>query len=157
MPGGGEGMDAHRGADRDLVAVADRSSSVGNLVGSVDEILRIGLLGQRQAPGDVVVVDVSLEHVRDRYRFAGGEVEDAVDVTLRVDHHRHLAVVHQVAAVTQRRRLDRNDRRHQPRGRCGWRLFGVPLRCGLRRSHRAQVPSVPLLMGGQRLSRRHAA
>jgi hypothetical protein len=137
MPGGGEGTDAHRSADRDLVAVADRSSSIGNLVGTIDEVPRIGLLGQRQAPGDVVVVDVGLEHVRDHYRFAGGEVEDAVDVTLRVDHQRHVAVVHQVAPVTQRRRLDRNDRRHQPRGPCGRRLLGVPLRRGRRRCHRS--------------------
>ena len=45
-----------------------------------------GRAGQGQPAGEVVVVDVGLEHVADRDPTAGGRGQDPVDVPLRVDH-----------------------------------------------------------------------
>jgi hypothetical protein len=59
------------------------------------------------AAGDVVVVDVRLEHVRDPHAGRVREFQDAVDVPLRVDHERDGAVMRQVAAVAEGRRVDR--------------------------------------------------
>ena len=52
-------------ADLDDVAVADRDPLVGHRVGGVDVVRRAGRPRQRQAAGDVVVVDVGLEDVGD--------------------------------------------------------------------------------------------
>ena len=111
VPGCGQGPHHHRRAHGHVLIVGDRGPVVGDLVGGVDEVRGAGALGQGQAAGDVVVVDVGLEHVADPHAFGGGQVEDAVDVALRVDHERHLPVVDEVAAVAQGRGLDRDDRR----------------------------------------------
>ena len=67
---------------------------------------RAGALGQREPTGHVVVVDVRLEDVGEPHPVLLEQVQDAVDVTLRIDHERDLAVVDDVAAITQGRGLD---------------------------------------------------
>jgi len=57
-------------------------------------------------------VDVGLGDVGDPHAVALGQRGDPVDVPLRVDHDRHAAIVRQVAAVPERRRLDRHDLDH---------------------------------------------
>jgi hypothetical protein len=65
------------------------------------------------AAGDVVVVDVGLEDVRDRDVRLRGELEHAVDVALGVDDDRDPPVVGEVAAVTEGGRVDRDDGGHR--------------------------------------------
>ena len=64
------------------------------------------------AAGDVVVVDVGLQHVGDAQAPLLGEVGDAVGVALGVDDHGDLAVGDEVAAVPQGRGLDGEDVDH---------------------------------------------
>ena len=96
----------------DHVAVGDRVPVERHRVGGVHVVGRAGRAGQGQAAGDVVVVDVGLEHVGHRDPAAGGQREHPVDVALRVHHERDRAVGDQVAPVAQRRRLDRHDVGH---------------------------------------------
>ena len=103
--------------------VGDRRAVVGHLIGGVDEVPGSDAFGQGQAAGDVVVVDVGLEHVADPHALLGGQVEDAVDVALGIDHERHLAVVDEIAAITQGRGLDRDDRRDLLAGPLGAELI----------------------------------
>ena len=112
VPGGGEHPDPHRPPDRHHVAVDDRGPVERHRVGCVHVIGRAGGAGQGQAAGDVVVVDVGLEHVGHRDPAVGGQGEYPVDVALRVDHERGRAVGDQIAPVAQRRRLDRHDVGH---------------------------------------------
>ncbi len=88
---------------------------IGNVIGCVDVVGRAGDLRKGQSAGDVVVVDVGLEDVGDEYTRRADELEHAVDVTLRVDHERDLAVMDEVAAVPQGRGLDGDDGDHQGR------------------------------------------
>src|SRR6476620_11576566 len=64
-----------------------------------------------QVAGEVVVVDMRLEHVRDPHPLTARQLDNAVEVALCVDHERALTVVDQVTAIPERRGLDRNDRR----------------------------------------------
>ncbi len=73
---------------------------------------RAGQASQLQAAGDVVVVHVGLHHMRDPRPQPPGHREHPVHVTLRVDHHRHLTISGEVAAVTQRRGLDHLNVNH---------------------------------------------
>ena len=63
--------------------------------------MRAGGAGQFQTAGDVIVVNVGFQYVGDLHAAVGGEVEDPVDVALRVDHHRDVTVGDQVAAVAE--------------------------------------------------------
>jgi hypothetical protein len=96
-------------AHRDDVAGPDRVALVGDLVLGVDVVRRAGALGEGEAAGQVVVVDVGLEDVGEPRPRVVEQGEHAVDVALRVDHQGHLAVVHEVAAVAQGGSLDRDD------------------------------------------------
>ena len=100
-PGVASARDPHPVPDLDGLAVRDRGALEGDLVGGIDEVRRTGAPGQGEAAGDVVVVDVGLEDVGQPDLVLGQQVEDPVDVALRVDHERDLAVVDEVAAVTQ--------------------------------------------------------
>ena len=55
-------------------------------------------------------MDVCLEDVGEPDPVLGDQVQHAVDVALRVDDKRDLTVMDDIAAVTQGRRLDRDDR-----------------------------------------------
>ena len=110
MAGGRQRGHPHPAADLDRLAVTDRGPLEGDLVLGVDVVRRAGALGQSEAAGDVVVVDVGLEDVGQPHLVLLQQVQDAVDVALRVDHEGDLAVVDHVAAVAERGRLDRNDR-----------------------------------------------
>ena len=81
----------------------------GDLVGRVHVVRRAGAPGQCQPAGHVVVVDVGLEDVGEPDVVFLEQVQHPVDVALRVDHERDLAVVDEVAAVAQGGRLDRDD------------------------------------------------
>jgi hypothetical protein len=109
VPGGGQDAYPHGVADSQQVAVADAGAVEGDGVVGVDVVGRAGRRGEGVPAGDVVVVDVGLEDVGDPDALGGGEGEDPVDVSLRVDDERDPAVVDQVAAVTQGRGVDRQD------------------------------------------------
>jgi hypothetical protein len=113
VAGGGEHRDPHPVADPDDVAVAHRHPFEGDVVVGVDVVGRAGRLGQGEAAGHVVVVDVRLEHVGDPHARLGGQRQDAIDVALRVHHDGHFAVVGQVAAIAERGGVERNDGRHR--------------------------------------------
>lgn len=106
---GGKHGEAHAVTDLDDVAVADLGPLEGDLVGAVDQVGRAGGPRESETASDVVVVDVGLEDVGQAHVVLGQQIEDPVDVALRVDHERDLAVVDQVAAVAQGRGLDRDD------------------------------------------------
>jgi hypothetical protein len=53
---------------------------------------------------------MGLEDMRQPNAVLVQQIENAVDVSLRVDHEGHLAVVHKVTAVPETRRFERNDR-----------------------------------------------
>ncbi len=65
--------------------------------------------GEGEATGDVVVVQVRLDDVGEAQAALVQDGEQAVEVALRVDDHRHGAVVHQVGPVAQRRRRHGDD------------------------------------------------
>ena len=116
VAGGGQHPHPQRRADVDDVAVPHPGPLVGHRVVGVHVIRGAGRAGQRQPAGDIVVVDVGFEDVGDPNAGRGGQVQDPVDVALRVDHEGDPPVVDQVAAVAQRRRLDRHDRGATGRG-----------------------------------------
>ena len=62
--------------------------------------------GEREAARHVVVVHVRLGDVGDPHAGVVGQRDNPVDVTLRVDDQGGFTVVHQVAAIAERRRLD---------------------------------------------------
>ena len=64
-------------------------------------------------------MDVGLEDVGEPDVVLGQQVEHAVDVALRVDDEGDLAVVDEVAAVAERRGLDRDDRQVVSEGALG--------------------------------------
>ena len=99
-------------AGLDHVPVAHRHPLVGDRVVGVDAVLRADLLSEAEAPGDVVVVDVGLEHVRDAQPTRLGDGQHSVDVALRVDHHGDRSVVSDIRTVTQRRGVQGDDLDH---------------------------------------------
>ena len=109
VPGSRQRGHPHPAPDLDGLRVADRGALEGDLVGGVDVVRRAGAPGQRQPTGHVVVVDVGLEDVGEPDTVLLEQVQHPVDVALRVHHERDLAVVDEVAAVTQGGCLDRDD------------------------------------------------
>src|SRR5690606_14909296 len=91
------------------VTVAHGEPLETHLVVGGDHVLRPHLARQRVAAGDVVVVDVRLEHVGDLQPTRGDEFQDAVDVALRVDDHGVPPVVREVTAVPQGGCVDDDD------------------------------------------------
>jgi hypothetical protein len=112
VAGGGERPQPQL-AGLDHVAVSDRGPPERHLIGRVHVIGGAGGAGQRVAAGDIVIVQVGLENVRDLRAALGGKPEHPVEVPLRVDDQRCLAVRHQVAAVSQGLRLDRANLDHR--------------------------------------------
>jgi len=104
----GDRGDPHPRPDLDGFAVAHRGPLEGHLVLGVDQIRGAGAPGEGEAAGDVVVMDVGLEDVRQPQAILGEQGQDAVDVPLRVHHEGNLAVMHEVTAVAQRGRLQRD-------------------------------------------------
>ena len=109
VTGGGERPNAHPLTDLDDVAVADRGALERDLVLGVDVVRRTRRLREREPAGDVVVVDVGLEDVREPHPVGLEHVEHPVDVALGVDHEGDPPVVDEVAAVTQGGGLDHPD------------------------------------------------
>ena len=91
VAGGGERGDRNL-AHADDVAVGQRLVRVGDagLLRDVDG--RTSRLHQPPVAGDVVGMVVRLEHVLDAEAVLFGESEVVVDLPLRVDHRRRLAV-----------------------------------------------------------------
>jgi hypothetical protein len=94
------------------VSVVHRQPLVLDGVVGVDAVLRTDLLGEPEAAGHVVVVDVRLEHVRDAQATRLGDGQHPVDVALRVDDHGDGAVVGDVGAVAERRGVQGDDLDH---------------------------------------------
>ena len=92
------------------IAVTHPDPVEADRVVGVDQVRRTGRPGQRIPAGDVVVVDVRLDDMRDPHPGPRGRREHPVDVPLRVDHQGDLPVVHQVAPIPETGRLDRHDR-----------------------------------------------
>jgi hypothetical protein len=109
----GDHPDPEDVADGDEVAVAQRHAVEAHRVVGVDVVRRAGSPCQGEVAGDVVVVQVRLEDVCDGDAFGDGEVEDPVDVALRVDDERGGAVVDEVAAIAERRGVERQDPEHR--------------------------------------------
>ena len=109
VAGGSQRGDAHPSTHLDDLSVRNGGAVEGHVVLAVDEVLGTGALRESEPAGDVVVVDVGLEDVGEAHVVLLEQGEDAVDVALRVDHEGDLAVVHEVAAVAERRGLDRDD------------------------------------------------
>ena len=105
--GDGEAAGAEPGA------VADTRPAERDVLGGRHDVGRPGRPGQRQAAGHVVVVDVGLQHVRDAHAMLGCDRQDPVDVPLGVDDDRCLAVVREVAAISQPGGLDGHDLEHR--------------------------------------------
>jgi len=131
VAGGGQHPHPQGCADFDDVAVPHPGPLVADGVVGVHVVRGAGLARQRQPAGDIVVVDVGFEDVGDPDARGSGEIQDPVDVALRVDHERDPPIVDQIAAVPQRRRLDREDRgrRCGLRGRCPVSGWLGPWRC----------------------------
>jgi len=115
VPWSVDGAHPHPIADLDDLAVTDRCAVEGDLVVGVDQVRRSRGPCQRDATGDVVVVDVGLEDMSQPNAVVPDDLQDAVDVALRVDDERHLAVVDEIAAVAERRCFDRADRHARAR------------------------------------------
>jgi len=115
MARGGQHPHPHPVADRDHVPIGDAGPVEGHLVGGVDVVGRPGGPGQRQPAGHVVVVQMGLEHVGDPHTLGRGQVQHPVNIPLRIHHHGNVAVVREVAPVTQRGRVDRRDLDAGPR------------------------------------------
>jgi hypothetical protein len=111
VAGGEERADPHEPA-LEHVAVPQTDTVEPHRVGGVEAVGGIEHRRERVSPGDVVVVHVCLDDVRDVEAVLVQHVQDAVDVALRVDHDGVRAVVRDVAAVTERSRLDRDDADH---------------------------------------------
>ncbi len=109
VAGGRQHSDAHTSTHLDDVSVRYGGAGEGDVVLAIDEVLGAGPLRESEAAGDVVVVDVGLEDVREAYGVLVEEGQHAVDVALRVDDERDLAVVHEVAAVAEGRGVDHED------------------------------------------------
>jgi hypothetical protein len=107
VTGRGQRGHPHPRADRDRVAVPDRRPLEGDAVVRVHVVRRSGGPGEGQASGQVVVVDVGLEDVGHRDPVALEQREHPVDVALRIDDERELAVVDDVAPIAERGSLDR--------------------------------------------------
>ena len=101
-----------RGQVVDVYAVADPAAREGHLVVRVQVVRRSRRLGEREPAGEVVVVDVGLQHVADLQPALGDQVKDPVDVALGVHHDGDLAVGCEVAAVAETRGLDRLNLDH---------------------------------------------
>ena len=134
MPGGGDHPYSHRRPDRHHIAVGDRDPVERHRVGGVHVVGRAGRAGQGQSASDIVVVDVSLEHVGHRDPAACGQGQYPVDVALRVYDKRGRAVGDQVAPVAQRRRWDRDYVGH---------CCPLPLRLGKSRVLLREQTSLP--------------
>ena len=109
VAGGRQRGDAHASTHLDDLSVRHGGAGEGHVVLAVDEVVGTGPLREREAAGDVVVVDVGLEDVGEAYAVLVEEGQHAVDVALRVDHERDLAVVHEVAAVAEGGGVDHED------------------------------------------------
>ena len=96
-------------ADADGVAVPDGGAVEGDLVVGVDEVRGTRAQRQGETAGDVVVVEVRLQDVGQPDAVTLEDLEHPVDVALRVDDERDLAVVHDVRAVAERRSVDRDN------------------------------------------------
>jgi len=108
VPGSGDHPDT-QAAGGELVPVAQRMPLEGDLVTGVDAIARTGTPGKLATAAQVVIVDVRLEHVRDRRAALTENHFDPVQVTLPIHHDAREPVGNDVTAVTELRRLDDVD------------------------------------------------
>src|SRR5215475_13734514 len=115
---GGDRSDLHPRPDPDDLTVAHRRALEGHLILSVDEVGSSGAPRERESAGDVVVVDMGLEDVSQPQALLVEQAQDSVDVPLGVHHEGDLAVVHEIAAVAQRGRVERDNRDHPGPPRC---------------------------------------
>lgn len=111
----GDRGDSHPWTDLDDLSVPDRRALEGHAVLGVDQVVRTGTPGQCQAPGDIVVVDVGLEHMGQSQAVPFEQRDHPVDVALGVHDEGLFAVVHEIAAVAQCRCLE-GDHRDAGRG-----------------------------------------
>jgi len=111
VPGGLQHPDLQR-AHGQQVAVVDRAPVEGDLLAALQPVGRAGPTGELQAPADVVVVQVRVQHQHARPTALGQHRLEPVQVALRIDDQRlapRAALADDVAAVTQLGRLDRHD------------------------------------------------
>jgi len=96
----------------------------GDGVLGVDDVAGAGAGCELVAAGDVVVVDVGLDHHLQPQATPGQQRVDAVDVALRVDDHRDGTVVREVAAVPELLGGDHFDIQHaDPPSKCPYILL----------------------------------
>src|SRR5699024_7313593 len=98
VPWCGDHSHTHTRGHVEYVSVMQRCAFERHVVGGGDTIARTGEPREFQAAGNVVVVHVRLQHQRDPCAQPSGGRDHSVHITLRVDHHRTLAVGGYVAA-----------------------------------------------------------
>jgi hypothetical protein len=91
------------------VPVPRPDALVADLIVGGDHVRRTGLSGKEVATGDVVIVDMGLDHVGDPQSVFGDDGQYPVDVALRVDDHGVVPIVGDIAAVAQRGCVERDD------------------------------------------------
>ncbi|GAA2619362.1 hypothetical protein GCM10010307_01840 [Streptomyces vastus] len=115
VPGGRHGAQGQARIRVDLrtVAVVYRYRREGDPGPGRDEIRRTRDPGQLQAAGDVVVVDVRLDDVRDQHPTPGRRRDHLIHVTGRGDRRRRPLAARQVTTVAEPGHLDRVDEEHE--------------------------------------------
>ena len=114
MARGSQYLHFHQRADLDHVAIADSGAVKGDGVSAVHVVPRASGSRQRQPSRHVVVVQVGLEYVPDLHAEPVRQGQNTVDVALRVHDDRGIPVMREIAAVTKRGRLHRDDLHTRP-------------------------------------------
>ncbi len=98
-------------AELDLVGISQGPSRIAHGLACWDAQGCAGHPAELGRPGDIVVVDVRLHHVAQAGATSGEQLEDPVDIPLRI-HDNGLAALHdRVAPITQLWGLDGEDLR----------------------------------------------
>jgi hypothetical protein len=97
------------GSHRDLVAFSDGEALEADLLGGSHEVGPPRRSREVEASAHIVVVDVGLGDVSDSHARLRRCLLHSVDVPLRIDDQGDVAVVHQVAPISESCRVERHD------------------------------------------------
>ncbi len=101
---------AHReGPDVDVLEMERRSAPVGGSGGGGQDEVGVGASGRLGSAGDVIIVEMRLEHHGEGAAVLVDGGEEPIDVTLGIDEHRHALVGEHMCRVAEAGRPDRRD------------------------------------------------